>query len=501
MRPPKELKPKQLYTSCTAADIKIPRTGDYSSNSSDLGQTRALEALNFGIAMKRDGYNVFAHGAPGTGKHTIVNRHLKSVAGEMPTPSDWCYVNNFDDPRRPKAISLPAGRGNMLRVDMDNLIQELRVAIPAAFEGEDYQARVQAIQSELAEQHEIAFNVLQEHAAAKNVALIRTSGGFALAPVSNGEVVNPDAFRQWPEETQKTMRENISQLEKELQDILLQAPQWEKEQREKIRTLNRKITSHAIGHFITELKKNYADLPAVLDYVEQVRRNLMKNSEEFQTSNASSPEEMLAAAMSERPRENSFRRFRINVITDNSDTSGAPIIYEDLPTHANIIGRTEQMAQFGALTTDFNLIKAGALHNANGGFLLIDARKLLMQPIIWEELKRALFSREIRIQDLSEALGFSATISLQPEPIPLDAKIVLIGDSMIYYLLSQADPDFNELFKVAADFDDQVVRNSGNTALYGQLLSEIAKNENIRPLNKTAITRVIEHAARLASDS
>jgi len=297
------------------------------------------------------------------------------------------------------------------------------------------------------------------------------------------------------------MREDISALENELQEILIKIPQWEREQREKIRTLNREITSHAIGHLIAELKKKYSDLPKVLEFIEKVRENLMENSDEFQASDTQSPQDMFAAAMSVRPREDSFRRFRVNVIVDNSKTKGAPVIYEDLPTHANVIGRTEQMVQFGALTTDFNLIKSGALHNANGGYLIIDARKLLIQPVIWEEVKRALFSNEIRIQDLTEALGFTNTVTLRPQPIPLNAKIVLLGDSMIYYLLSQADPDFRELFKVVADFDDQVVRNSGNTALYGQLISEIAERETIRSLNKGAIGRIIEHATRLAADS
>ena len=256
-----------------------------------------------------------------------------------------------------------------------------------------------------------------------------------------------------------------------------------------------------MSYLIEELAGKYDDLPDVQGYIDQVRRDLLENAERFQKAAPGSPGEAAAPSMPGEPREESFRRYRVNVIVDNARRDGAPVVYEDLPTHANVIGRIENMVKFGALTTDFNLIQPGALHAANGGFLLVDARKLFMQPIIWEEIKRALFSREIRIQGLSEALGLAATRTLQPQPIPLDVKIVLLGDSMTYHLLSQADPDFSELFKVAADFDDRVERTGGNTARYGQLIADIARRENLRPVHDDAVARVIERAARLADDA
>ena len=308
-------------------------------------------------------------------------------------------------------------------------------------------------------------------------------------------------FRQWPDEVQEKVKADISELEKELQELLQKLPQWESKQREQLRELNQEVTSRAVSHLIEELAKKYDDLKEVLDYIEQVRADLLENAEEFQASEPHSPQEALAVAMRGGTAKPSFRRYQVNVIVDNDNCEGAPIVYEDLPTHTNVMGRIEQMAQFGALMTDFNLIKPGALHTANGGFLLIDIRKLFMQPIVWEELKRALFSSEIRIQDLSEALGFASTATLQPQPIPLDVKVVLLGDPTLYYLLSWIDPDFAELFKVAADFDDQVPRNRDNTARYGQLVANIAQRQDLRPLNKQALARVIERAARLANDS
>ena len=497
---PKPLVPDQLYTKCDPEEL--PRSGEADGASDDLGQERALAAVRFGVDIRRHGYNLFVYGAPGTGKYPLTRRQIEEAAAAVPAPPDWCYVHNFQETHKPRALRLPAGRGCELRRDMEKLIRELRAAIPAAFESEDYQARAQALQARFSQRQEAAFNELQERAKARSVGLIRTPAGLALAPTSNGEVVNPEAFRQWPDETQQKVRADITELEKELQEILKRVPQWDRERREHLRGLNQEVVSHAVGQFIEELGKDYGDLPDVIDYIEQVRADLLENAEEFRTPETQAPQPA-APGPADRggPRAPAFRRYQVNIIVDNGGLRGAPVIYEDLPTHGNVIGRIEQMAQFGALTTDFTLIKPGALHAANGGYLMVDARKLFMQPIIWEEIKRALQSSEIRIHGLTEALGFAHTVTLQPEPIPLDVKVVLLGDPMIYYLLSQSDPDFPELFKVAADFDDQVPRNHGNTARYAHMIAGTARREGLRPLSREATARVIERAARLAADS
>ena len=497
MRVPKPLAPDRLYTKCDPEDLPPP--GATEEVSDDFGQERALDAVRFGVGIRRHGYNIFVHGAPGTGKYPLARRQIEQAAAAMPAPPDWCYVHNFQETHKPRALRLPAGRGCVLKRDMEKLIRELRAAIPAAFEGDDYQARAQALQSQFNQRQEAAFNQLQERAGARNVGLIRTPAGLALAPTSNGEVLSPEAFRQLPGETQEATRTDIAELEKELQEILKKVPQWDRERREHLRGLNQEVVSHAVGQFIEELNKDYGDLPGVIEYIEQVRADLLENAEEFRASGNKGHEP--GATVAAGRREPSFRRYEVNVIADNGSRRGAPVIYEDLPTHANVIGRIEQMAQFGALSTDFSLIKPGALHAANGGYLMVDARKLFMQPITWEEIKRALLASEIRIHGLTEALGFANTVTLQPEPIPLDVKVVLLGDPMIYYLLSQSDPDFPELFKVAADFDDQVPRNQGNTARYARMIAATGRREGLRPLSRAATARVVEQAARLAADS
>ena len=501
MAVPEPLNPERLFTRCDPDDIRLPDAGGTDARADGIGQERAVAALRFGLGMNRSGYNIFAYGAPGTGKHALVRSELEQAAGAMPVPPDWCYVHNFEEPNQPKALGLPAGRGRLLRTDMAKLIDELRSAIPAAFESEDYRARVHAVQTQFSERHETAFDELQERARARNIALIRTPAGLALAPTSKGEVINPEAFRQWPDDVQERVKSDISELEKELQEILQTLPQWEREQRAQLRALKEEVINGAVSHLIEELARKYDGFPEVLEYISQVRGDLLEKAEDFQVAEPSSPQEAMLHAMRAGSRETSFGRYRVNVIVDNADRDSAPVVYEDFPTHDNVIGRIEQIAQFGALTTDFGLIKPGALHRANGGFLLLDARKLFLHPAVWEEIKRALFSGEIRIQGLADALGFVSTRTLQPQPIPLDVKIVLLGEPLVYYLLGRADPDFPELFKVAVDFADEVPRDSGNTARYGQVVAEIARRENLRPIDREALARVIERAARLADDS
>ncbi len=500
MRIPEPLPPERLYTKCDPDHL--PPAGETDEAADALGQERALDAVRFGVGIRRHGYNIFVHGVPGTGKYPLARRQIEQAAAAMPAPPDWCYVHNFQETHKPRALRLPAGRGCALRRDMEKLLRELRAAIPAAFESEDYQARAQALQARFSQRQEAAFNDLQERAKTRNVGLIRTPAGLALAPLAKGEVVSPEAFRQWPEDAQAAARTDIAGLEKELQEILKKMPQWDRERREQLRTLNQEVVSHAVGQFIEELSKDYGDLPEVLDYIGQVRADLLENADDFRAPDFRAAEgRALPPGVRGGVREPSFRRYQVNVVVDNSGLQGAPVVYEDLPTYGNVIGRIEQMAEFGALTTDFTLIKPGALHTANGGYLMVDARKMLMQPIIWEEMKRALQANEIRIHGLVEALGFAHTITLQPQPIPLDVKVVLLGDSMIYWLLSQLDPDFPVLFKVAADFDDRVPRDRGNTARYARMIADTARREGLRPVSREATARVVEQASRLAADA
>ncbi|MEE8445423.1 MAG: ATP-binding protein, partial [Alphaproteobacteria bacterium] len=506
MPPVDPLQPQALYARCDPGQFAFRTTDDLEELENSLGQARALEALRFGIAIGTPGYNMFALGPPGTGKHSMVRRHLEDAAAAAPVPTDWTYVNNFAEPHKPSALEFPPGRARGFRDEMERLIRDMRDAIPSLFESDDYRARREAMEEEFKSRQEGAFGELQEAAHGRALALIRTPMGLAFAPVKDGEVINPDDFRKLPDDRQQKTKDDIAELEKRLQEIMRTAQQWEREHRQKVRQLNQEMAERVVGHLIDEQKAKMADLPAVVAWIEDVRADIVENAQQFlpQPTGEDAPDaDGRTPTPAGRPGAppTFFRRYQVNVVVDRTACATAPVIYEDHPTQPNLVGRIEHMAQFGALVTDFNLIKAGALLQANGGFLILDALKVLTQPYAWEELKRALRAAEARIEGLAEALGLSATVSLQPEPIPLDVKVVLVGDREIYYMLAQADPDFAEMFKVAIDFDDVVDRSETTMHDYARMIATMVRRDRLSPLDTGAVARVIEHASRLVSDS
>jgi len=494
------LDPRQLRQACDPAQFDFETTDELENLSQMIGQERAVGAVRFGIGIQRDGYNLYALGPSGTGKRTTISQFLRGKAAEEPVPSDWCYVNNFDDTHRPNRLELPPGKGLQLRDDMEQLVEELRNAIPTAFESEDYQTRKQELEEEFQEKQEEALNQIQEKAKERGIALIRTPVGLAFAPVEEGEVVSPDEFQQLPDEKREQVKEDIAELQEELQETMRQARQWEREARAKVKELNRQVAMLAVGHRIDELEELYADLEPVVAYLEAVRDDVVENVDDFRRSGEEEPESLLGLP-TQQIQEAKFRRYQVNVLVDHSASDGAPVIYEEHPTYNNLIGRIEHIAQMGALVTDFNLIKPGALHRANGGYLLIDARELLMQPYAWEGLKRVLRAQQVRIESLSQALSLVSTVSLEPEPIPLKVKIVLIGERLLYYLLNAYDPDFSELFKVEADFDDQMPRTEENDQLYARLIATMVRQEDLRPFDREAVSRIIERSSRIVGDT
>ena len=490
----------QLRQVCDPTQFEFETTEELEELREMIGQDRAVGAVRFGIGIQRDGYNLYALGPSGTGKRTTISHFLERRAAEEPVPSDWCYVNNFEDSHRPNTLELPPGRGIELRDDMEQLVEELRTAIPTAFESEDYQTRKQELQEEFQEKQEEALNKIQEKAKERGIALIRTPVGLAFAPVQEGEVVSPDEFQKLPDEKREEVKEHIAELQEELQETMRQARQWERDTRERTKELNRQVAMLAVGHRIEELQERYGDLESVVAYLEAVKNDIVDNVDDFRRTGEDEAEAIMGIPL-QRMREAKFRRYQVNVLVDNSEADGAPVVYEEHPTYNNLIGRIEHISQMGALVTDYNLIKAGAFHRANGGYLLIDARELLMQPYAWEGLKRVLRAQQVRIESLSQALSLVSTVSLEPKPIPLQVKIVLIGERLLYYLLNQYDPDFGELFKVEADFDDQMPRTPENDRLYARLIGTMAQREGLRPFDQASVARIIERSSRLVGDT
>ncbi len=494
---------EQLYRRCDAAQLDFETTAEVDDLDEVIGQDRALEAIRFGAAIAQEGYNLFVLGSSGTGKHTTVTRILKEKAAKEPTPPDWVYLNNFVTPYQPKALSLPTGRGRELQSAMAQLVEELRTAVPAAFESEDYRNRREAMEQAARERQESAFQALREKAEAKNIALVRTPLGFAFAPMADGAVMEPKVFNALPAEERRRVQQEIEQLQAELEAVVKQIPGWAMEHRDALRELNREVTAQTIDQPIDKLNQTFSEFPGVGEHLEEVREDLLDNVHSLlQMENAVQQ----AAQGAEPPGParghiNGFKRYAVNLAVSNEGGEGAPVIFEDNPTLGNLIGRVEHISEMGALITDFTLIKGGALHRTNGGYLILDLRKVLTQPLSWEALKRALKAGKIRIESPGQMLSLISTVSLEPGDIPLKAKVVLCGEPLLYYLLGQYDPEFPTLFKVAADFDETMRRQDGGEGLFARQLATMARNQDLRPLDRAAVARVIEQGARLAGDA
>lgn len=494
MSKPEPLAPEVLYTRCDPGLFSFQTTAELPDLTEVIGQARAIGAVHFGVNIQREGYNLYVMGPPGIGKHTLVRQFLQQKAEGRARPDDWCYVNNFEQAHKPHAQRLPPGRGTELKHDMQKLVEELGIVLPATFESDEYRSRIQALEDELKERQEHSFATLAEEAATHGIKLFRTPSGFAFAPMQGEEVLGPDEFEKLAKDEQTRIEQDVAALQEKLQTLIRQIPFWRKETREKVKALNRETSMAAVSHLIDEVKQRYADLPRVVDYLSKVEQDIIDNVRNFL------PGEDGGEGMPD-GKSDALHRYQVNVLVDNKDTQGAPIVYLDNPTYLNLVGRAEHIAQFGTLSTDFTLIKSGALHQACGGYLLVDAYKLLTHPFAWEGLKRALYSSEIRIESLEKMLSLVSTVSLEPEPIPLDVKVVIVGDRMLYYLLHQYDPDFAELFKVAADFEGRLPRTDDNKRIYAQLIGTLARKEKLRPFDVSAVARVIEHGSRLVEDT
>lgn len=490
------LSPDRLYRPCDVERFTFATTAELDDLTEGIGQMRAIEAAHFGIGMRHAGYNLYVMGQPGSGKRTLIRQLLDQRVETEAKPADWCYVHNFGQPHKPRAIQLPAGMGARFHADMQQLVAELQATIPAVFEGEEYRRRLGQIDEEYGERQTQAFVEVGDEAGKQGITLLRTPNGFSFAPAKGDEVMSPDDYDKLPPDEKTRFEQAIASLQEHLEKVIRQVHQWRRERIERVRKLNEEVVMFAVGHLIDDLRGSYADYPVVCGYLNAVQQNVIESIDEFRH-----PKEALSGLAALTGQAPDFNRFRVNLLVGRDGSKGAPVIYEEHPTYQNLIGRVEHVSQLGALVTSFMLIKPGALHQANGGYLLLDAFKLLSQPFSWEGLKRALSTHEIRIESLGQMYSLVSTVSLEPEPIPLDAKVILIGNRLLYYLLTQYDPEFGELFKVAADFEDEVERSADNDLLYARLVGTLARRDKLRPFDRGAVARVIEHSARRAEDA
>ena len=499
---PDDLRPvpaEQLYRSSDLSAVPFETTDDLEAFDGLLGQERAEESLELGLGVESDGYNIFAHGPNAGDKARQVGRILDARAAARPPAFDWCYIYNFANENKPLHLRLPAGRGDRLRQDLDAFASEVQSVLAAAFESEEYQTRRQGLEQRSEGEQQEGLEAVQEKAQQRGLRLIRTPMGFIFAPVRDGEVVAPQELQNLTDDEQESIQKAIEELQEELQQLLRQEPGRQRQLAQRVRELDREFAELAIRDLIGDLEQRYAGEDAVLTHLGAIRADVTDNARALVESGGRAGGQV--QVMAQQQRQHILERYRINVLVSSEEGDGAPVVYEDNPNYQNLIGRVEYQSQFGALTTSFGLIRGGALHRANGGYLVLDARKVLMQPYAWEALKRALSARLLVMESPGQALGLISTSSLEPEPIPLDVKVVLLGERQVYALLEALDPDFPELFKVQADFGATPERTPEQQALYARLVAHLVRHQELRPLDRGAVARVLEHSARLTGDS
>ncbi len=494
---PKPLNLSQLYHTCDAALFSFTTTEELDALEQPIGQKNALDAVDFAANIQQNGYNLFAMGPSGSGKHSAIMNFLQEKAEDEASPKDWAYVNNFKDPRKPIAIELPFGQASAFKDDIDELVELLKAILPTVFEGNSYRSEREEINQKYVDLQADIFNKLNEEAKKHDISMNASSKSrVTFAPVVDGKVLSAEEFKAITGEEKEKITKQLEEFELIVKEGLHKVNELNKSLQKELKALDRKTTKESVQSLIDEVRRKYSDSEKIINYLDALEDDVIHHVQDFLTKT----EDMVGIPpFMQEYYTPSFTRYKVNLFISHDNGHTAPVIFEDNPTHQNLIGRIEHISQVGTLVTDFSMIKAGALHKANGGYLVLDARKLLMQPFAYEELKRALRSKEIRIESLAQQYSLISTTTLEPEPIPINVKVVLIGERIFYYLLHQYDPDFKELFKVNADFEDEIPRSDENHQLYAQMIGTVAKRYDLLPLSPEAVARVIEQSSREVS--
>ncbi|MES2918189.1 MAG: ATP-binding protein [Pseudomonadota bacterium] len=498
MANPKPLALSQLYKACKASEFPFRTTKECEPFNDFLGQERAKEAVAMAVALPHDGYNIFAVGTSGLGKRTMIRRFLKEHAATRPAPSDWCYVNNFAEPRHPTVLEFPAGVGADVKKDMARLWRDMSEAVMAAFDSEQYFERMELLKGELSRAQQDALSGLAAEGEKKGVKLVlRTPGGYGFSPMNAAsEVMSLDDFGALPKKEQDRLKEVMATMEAKLRKVARGLNQAEEQNRDKVRQLNDEVTSRAIDSHLDSIRSKYAAFSAFQHYLNAYEKDVIDNVDVI--LNAQEAQQDAVAAVSTDSGIPS--RYQVNLIVSNDPDRGAPVVFEDLPTHYNLMGHVEQVTYMGTVATDFTLIRAGALHRANGGFLLLEAEQVLEQPYAWQGLKRAFRSKSLKLSSLEQMLTLTGTISIEPDGIPFHVKVVLLGDRETFYLLQQFDPELGEFFKMRADFENTMPRTPENEISYASFLADFVQKEDLRPLDRSGVMRLVEESARDAED-
>ena len=487
-----ELTPDQLRVSCSPADLGFETTAELPDLRETVGQQRAMAAIDFGLEVETPGYNIFAAGPTGTGRMFAVLSRAREAAARRPTPDDWCCVQNFDDPRRPLSLRLPAGAAPAFSRDVEGLIEMCRQEIPRAFESEAYEQRKEAAVGDVQAERNRVLRRLDEEARADGVMIQATPMGIVTVPLADGKPMSREQFEALPADQQQQINQKMEQIRERISDGLNQARQLEKEARRQVEALDQEIVMAAIGGRFEEAKARYEGNSGVLAYLDRVSRDVVEHLGEFRGGEPQQGERP--------PGDETPSRYRVNVLVTNHEGAGAPVVQEQSPTYYNLFGRLEYRPMAGGAVTDFTLIKPGAFHRANGGYLILRALDVLLNPFVWEALKRTIRSQEATIENIGEQWTPIPAATLTPEPVPLDIKVILVGSSLLYFLLYHWDEDFGKFFKVKADFDVDMDFGPAAKRSYAAFMATHCREKSLRELTKEAVGCVVEYGMRLAAD-
>jgi lon-related putative ATP-dependent protease len=492
----KPLEVEELYSCCDPAIFKFNTTDELPEFIDTIGQERALNAIDFGLNLENKGFNIYMLGENGTGKTTTIKSLLANKAADEPVPADWCYVYNFEDPDITLAISMEPGKAVVFHKDMEELIKVLKVEIPKIFESKEYEKQKNTILEEFQKKQKEMFAGLEEEAKTKGFSIRKTVSGLMIVPVKkSGDPLTEEEYEALDENTKSKIDEIGKGLQERLNDVVREVREAEKNLKKALPKLERDAALSAVGHFMDDLKNKYSSHEKIAGYLAAVTEDILEHIEDFKVQEEQSPPLPFLKMQKTEP---TFTRYAVNVMVNNKDTKGAPCIFESNPTYMNLFGRLESRFQFGVAFTDFTMIKSGSIHKANGGYIVINALDLLRNWMSYDTLKRALRNGEIRIEDIWEQYRMVSTTTLRPEAIPLNVKVVLIGNPHIYYLLYSLDEEYRELFKVKADFDSRMEKNDETIYKYAAFVASTCKKKNLMPFDRAGVSKIVEYGSRLA---
>ncbi|BCA80352.1 AAA family ATPase [Desulfuromonas sp. AOP6] len=491
------LAPEELTWRCDPAQFEFTTTRDISCLEGTIGQDRALTAIEFGLGISDGGFNIFILGEPGTGRSSTIKKMLKTRAADESVPDDWCYLYDFVDGAGPTHLRLPAGEGKELQKDVDSLVSRLAEEIPKIFESKEYEQHKNRLVAESQERHKKLFQTLEEKVNKEGFILQRTVSGLVLVPTQDGHPISQQEYEELSEKDREGLEKKGEVLQEQLNEVMRRVREIEKKLRAATEQMEKDVLMAAIGHLFDELEEKYGKYEKVREHFAHCKKDILEHIEAFRPSQG--PQIMLPG-MKGNDQESVIERYRVNLFVDNSEQKGSPVVYEANPTYFNLFGRIEHIIHMGNASTNFTMVKAGAIHRANGGYLILDCREVLINLFSYEALKRCIRNKEVKIEDLMEQYRLISTVSLKPQPIPLDCKIILIGTPMLYYLLYQLDPDFRKLFKVKADFDRMMKNTWENVQQYASFVATHCRDEKLLPFKPAGVARLVEYSARLIED-